>query len=851
MNRKFYFFIKTFPRLYTLHTTVLIGGVILCSPVWSEDYFDPNAIDLQDNSKSVDLSVFSQNEQLPGIYRVDIYLNGKLYDTSRDVMFVKQEKKLVPEITVAELDKIGVKIHDIAAFDRLNPDAVILDLNKIIPSADTNFDFSQQRLDISIPQAVLNLRPRDMVDPARWDQGLPALFTNYNLSGANTQQKNNDDKTTDNSIYLNLNSGLNIGPWRLRNYSTYTDNAGQYTATENTSSTKRERHWQNINTYLQRDIQFLRAQMVFGESATPGYIFDSVQFRGIQLASDDNMLPDSMRGFAPVVRGIARTNAQVTIRQNGYIIYQSYVAPGAFAIHDLYPTANSGNLDVTIREMDGSEHTFVQPFSAVSVMQREGQIKYAITGGEYRTLTKGASTPKFIQSYAAYGLTSSSTAYAGTQISDNYSSFLFGWGQGFGDYGSLSFDITQANTTLKDNSKHDGQSYRMQYAKDVFQSGTTFTLAGYRYSTEGFYDFKEANEIGLWDTNNQVYQYNKRSKIQIQINQSLDSFGSAYITAYQQDYWHQEGHERTFNAGYNLTLNNISYGLNYTNTKIKGHDSDQQIAFNVQIPLSKWLPNSWASYNVNTSKNGTTRNQVGIAGTMLADNNLSYSVQESYGNKGEGNGGNINADYKGSYGELRGGYNYNRNSQQKNYGVSGGIVVHPYGVTLSQPLGDTFALVRAPKAKDVSIQNQTGVATDWRGYTIVPYVSAYRENRIALNPETFNDDIDIDTATQSVVPTQGALVLADFNTRVGNRVLMTLHYKNGTVPFGAIVSLQSDKNLITGIVDEHGEVYLSGVSDKSVLKVTWGKNQCIANVTLPTQQTTKKIVIYKLTSTCQ
>lgn len=92
MNRKFYFFIKTFPRLYTLHTTVLIGGVILCSPVWSEDYFDPNAIDLQDNSKSVDLSVFSQNEQLPGIYRVDIYLNGKLYDTSRDVMFVKQEK---------------------------------------------------------------------------------------------------------------------------------------------------------------------------------------------------------------------------------------------------------------------------------------------------------------------------------------------------------------------------------------------------------------------------------------------------------------------------------------------------------------------------------------------------------------------------------------------------------------------------------------------------------------------------------------------------------------------------------------------------------------------------------------
>jgi hypothetical protein len=41
------------------------------------------------------------------------------------------------------------------------------------------------------------------------------------------------------------------------------------------------------------------------------------------------MLPDSQKGYAPVVRGIARTNAQVVVRQNGYIIYQTYVAPGA------------------------------------------------------------------------------------------------------------------------------------------------------------------------------------------------------------------------------------------------------------------------------------------------------------------------------------------------------------------------------------------------------------------------------------------------------------------------------------------------------------------------------------------
>lgn len=69
-------------------------------------------------------------------------------------------------------------------------------------------------------------------------------------------------------------------------------------------------------------------ELTAGDSYTPSALFDSLPFRGLQLASDDNMLPDSMKGFAPTIHGIARSNAQVTIRQNGYIINQRYVPPG-------------------------------------------------------------------------------------------------------------------------------------------------------------------------------------------------------------------------------------------------------------------------------------------------------------------------------------------------------------------------------------------------------------------------------------------------------------------------------------------------------------------------------------------
>ncbi|SUC40391.1 fimbrial outer membrane usher protein [Proteus mirabilis] len=69
------------------------------------------------------------------------------------------------------------------------------------------------------------------------------------------------------------------------------------------------------------------------------------------------MLPDSMRGFAPTIKGIANSNAIVTVKQNGFVIYQISVPPGAFEIKDLYATSSSGNLDVTIKENNGKNYT--------------------------------------------------------------------------------------------------------------------------------------------------------------------------------------------------------------------------------------------------------------------------------------------------------------------------------------------------------------------------------------------------------------------------------------------------------------------------------------------------------------
>ncbi len=98
-----------------------------------------------------------------------------------------------------------------------------------------------------------------------------------------------------------------------------------------------------------------------------------------------------------MVRGIARTNAQIVIRQNGYVIYQSYVPPGAFEITDLYPTGGSGDLNVNVREADGREQHFVVPYAVVPVLQREGRFKYSLTSGKYRSYGGGVDERPFSQ----------------------------------------------------------------------------------------------------------------------------------------------------------------------------------------------------------------------------------------------------------------------------------------------------------------------------------------------------------------------------------------------------------------------------------------------------------------------
>ncbi|MBS1205275.1 MAG: fimD [Proteobacteria bacterium] len=861
---------------FWIRYSVLAVFVALTGGAQAQDWFNP-AFLAGDGSEVADLSRFENGSgQLPGAYRVDIWVNDEFvttntlrFDTVKPVpggsgagtstSIAEKPKEdgtgLLPCLTVKWLKRLGVNTASVDALKDKRDDGQCVDFIHLFPGASSYYDFSSQRLSLSFPQAVIQNNVRGYIPPEEWDEGINAGLLSYTLTGS----KGGDDST----YYLNLTGGLNLGAWRLRNNSawSYSDYANGY----------RQKQWQNIATYAERTVTPLKSELVLGDSSSSGEVYDSLGFRGVRLYSSDSMYPDSEQGYAPTVRGIAAGRSQVTVRQNGYVIYQNIVQSGAFEITDLNPTSSSGDLEVTVKNESGNVQTFVVPYSTVPLLQREGRTKYDVVAGRYRSGLSGKGAPLFVQGTLARGVAGGVTLYGGSQVARRYTSAVAGAGMNLGTLGAVSVDVTAARSELADGSTHNGQSLRFLYAKSLNNFGTTFRLLGYRYSTRGFYTLDEAT----WDAMN-GYQYewkddgdgrgphyepvsyhnlrkSKKGRLQVSISQQVSDIGSLGLSATRQDYWNSTGSDNWYQASFSSGWHGISYSLAYSFSRSQGMSgTDRLVSLNISVPFGRWLGHGMAEHDqlnsmyataqMSRNQDGVTQMQTGVSGTLLEGNNMSYSVLQGH-NSNAGNSGSVNLSWQGEVGRASGGYSYSKKKHYYNWDLSGGVLAHANGITFSQSLGDTNVLIKAPGAKGVRVEDETGVSTDWRGYAVMPYATVYRRNRVALDVKSLDMHTDLDDSVQDVVPTQGAVVRAEYRTHVGLRAMFSLTHHGHPVPFGTVVTEKSSG--VTGIAGDTGDVYMVGVPLKGVLELVWGNghdDKCQVPYSLPTGSESLPIV---------
>lgn len=852
---------RNFPRK-TLSVFVLMA----CQSAWASDYFDPGLLSLGTGNADVDLSAFaSAGGVAEGGYLVTIFVNQH-EALSMDVMFRKNAQgNIVPELTPELLNKLGVNVDHLPEFKALPKDEPVADLPSLIPQSSVKLDLSRLRLDISIPQVAMQPGRESRVEPELWDDGIPALIFNYNLSAGRTEQTYNNDKRATNNLFANVQSGANAGPWRLRSTITHSHydsdggNNGQRRHSDNTRFS---------STYLARDIRSLRSSMKIGEASTGSEVLDGVPFRGVQLRSSEQMMPARLRGFAPQITGIANSNARVTVRQNGNVVYETYVAPGPFEIKDLYQAGMSGDLDVVVTEADGSKHGFVVPYSSLPVMLRPGAMKYEVTAGRYDGgATRNSRQSEFALATLIYGLPKNVTLYGGGLVSEYYTALSLGTGVSLGNLGAISVDGTLSTAKFEDKTRETGGSWRLRYSKSMLSTGSSVDLTALRYSTRNFYSFSEYNSMGYArrDEETPWTMDRRRSSLQTQVSQQLGSLGSVSLRANRDDYWGSSKTLTGLSAGYNGSYNGISYGLYYTIERTKGNGNwpeNRQLSFNLSVPFSIFtyspaLQNTYASSQMTRDNNGRTQNQAGITGSGGENSALSYSLMQGWGNQDQPGNSNLNLGWQGSKGSIAAGYGYSQDNRSMNLSMSGGMIAHSEGLTLSRSLGSSMALVSAHGADGVSLSSGDGV-TDWRGYAVVPYLSDYTRNSIGLDPATLPDNVDLPQNQQVVYPTNGAVVKATFATRIGYQVLMTLSRAGGlgVVPFGATASLleAADRDETTGIVGDNGQVYLTGLPKKGELSVTWGKGsdkQCRVSFNLNGLAPTAQMPVIQTNGDCR
>jgi outer membrane usher protein len=395
---------------------------------------------------------------------------------------------------------------------------------QVIPQASVDFQFSQQRLVLSIPQAALSGQARGYVPPEQWDDGITAAMLNYSLSGANSWGRNGSSSDA-HSQYANLRPGINVGPWRLRNYSTWTRDANG------------QNRWDTVYSYVQRSVTPLRAQLTLGETLHLPTCSIACRFVAFSLPLTTTCCRTHLKAMRRWCAGSHEQTPRSLFARTG-IRFIRALWRRARLKSPICIQRGAGDLDVTIKEVDGSEQRFTVPYASLPVLQREGHVKFALTGGQYRSYNSDVQGTPFAQLTGIIGLPYGLTFYNGLQESSKYQSLAAGMGKNMGDFGAMSVDMTQGWATPQGGQKSNGQSWRARYSKNIVASGTQFSIAGYRYSTSGYYAMQDVLDSYGDST---ALRERRRNREELTMSQSLgNQLGSVMLSAAREDYWSGE-----------------------------------------------------------------------------------------------------------------------------------------------------------------------------------------------------------------------------------------------------------------------------------------------------------------------
>lgn len=815
----------------------LSGGVNNC---YAEDaiQFNTEFLDVKDGAK-LDLNRFSRKGYImPGKYTLQVMVNQSQITQESIITYTAEENDknnsypcLSPELVA----QFGLKPELVEKLRWIKSGAC-LQPNQL-EGIETQTDLGKSTLTVIIPQAYLQYSDKDWDPPSRWDDGIVGVLFDYNV---NSQWQHPEHQAGDQyDVSGNGTLGANLGPWRFRadwqasyrheDADKSDDDISQH------SSAQTDRNWDWSRYYAYRAIPSLGAQLKFGEDALTSDIFDSFNYIGSSLITDDQMLPPNLRGYAPDISGVARTNAKVTISQQGRVIHESQVPAGPFRIQDLNE-AVSGDLHVRIEEQNGQVQEYDVSTASIPYLTRPGQLRYKVAVGRPQDWDHNLQGSLFATGEASWGITNGWSLYGGGIGEENYQALAIGVGRDMAALGALSLDLTHSRAKVPEGSEYGdgilhGNSFRASYAKDFDDIDSRLTFAGYRFSEENYMTMDEYLDTQNTDSN-LIRTGHDKEMYTLTYSQNLADINvNAYVNFTHRTYWNRPSED-----SYNLTVShyfdlgdvrNISLSVNgYRNEY--DDETDDGVFISLSVP---WGNDRTLSYNGSFSGDDNS-NQVGYYERLDDRNN--YQLNVGHGNEGAMMDGYYR--HTADFADIDASMNY----QEGEY-VSGGLSLQG-GATLTAQggalhrtgvNGGTRLLVDVDQLADIPVGGyDTPVYTNYFGKAVLTDVNDYYRNQVRIDLTQLPENAEAINSVAQATLTEGAIGYRHMEVISGEKAMAVIRMFNGEFPpFGAEV--RNERQQQVGIVDSDGSVYLAGVNAGERMQVIWDERpQC--EIRLPT-----------------
>lgn len=808
------------PKMLIL--AIVLQGIAL-SAYSRDSEFNTDLLDLQDK-ENIDLGAFDHAGYIvPGHYKLTVSVNERTLG-ERAVNFV-EDKQGSSMLCMDEslVRSLGLKDKELKTVLAARDKQGCYEYQQLQGVTATG-DLGKDALTLMVPQAYRDYVADDWDPPSLWEDGINGVIFDYSLS---FQQIHAKQQAIQNQVTGFGVAGGNVGPWRLR-----ANWQGSYDpASESSQGRDNEKTFDVNRVYAYRALPQHAAKLTLGEQDAGGSVLDSFQFNGVALASDEQMLPPNLRGYAPEIVGIAKTNAKIEVRQQGRIIYQTQVAAGPFRIQDLSSYV-SGMLDVTVQEQDGTSQQFQVNAASLPYLSRPGSVRYHLMVGKAQSQVHDNQGPAFASGEGSWGISNGWSLIGGGLLSEQYALGTLGMGTDLLALGALTFDVSVSRAELKQNTES-GKSYRVNYSKTFDDTHSTVSFAGYRFSERNFMTMSQYLAARAQPDNADAARQAAKQQYSVSVSQQIpDTRMGIYVDYSHQSFWNQPTSERisvNLSSSFDLwSLRGINAALTAYRNQQGGMDPDEGLSLNLSMPLGGSDFLSYGS-SVNDGKSYHTLTYSGMNGDVD-----SYSL--TAGLSDEGN--NMSAFYRheATLADVAFSFNHSQTSSGMTLSLDGGLTATAQGVVLhnGNSQGGGRIMVDTDGVADIPLQGSSmhRIYSNHFGKAVIANEPSYY--RVSTN-------IDLDALDHNAAPlgspvgsdvlTEGAIGYHHFDMLSGEQRMVVIQLASGKpVPFAADVKNSKGQQL--GMLADEGMAYLSGLHSGERLSVDWGDNSCSAQ--LPT-----------------